>query len=167
MHASAQALATAADGGRPPPRRRAAAQSPFARSPRTHFARFVIIDDVVYNGRIRANTLIDGGRRDDDPAGRPAAVDRLPLPFLLFVGDFDAPSGDRRERDAYLAELWSDDGAAICAHLRLSATASTAVDRTRVFADYIARMPGRDDDAVQRLLDRWPPRCRPAPVRPF
>src|SRR5208283_1983804 len=32
-------------------------QSPFARNTRNHFARFVIIDDVAYNGRVTQNSL--------------------------------------------------------------------------------------------------------------
>ena len=33
-------------------------QSPFARNRRNHFARFVIIDDVAYTGRMGRNTLL-------------------------------------------------------------------------------------------------------------
>lgn len=48
--------------------------SPFARSPRTHFARFVVIDDVVFNGREAVNALrvgrtaIGSIRRSTGPA---------------------------------------------------------------------------------------------------
>ncbi len=33
-------------------------RSPFARSTRNHFARFVVIDDVAYNGREQPDTLL-------------------------------------------------------------------------------------------------------------
>src|SRR5262249_2178384 len=34
--------------------------SPFARCTRTHFARLVVLDDVIFNGRMPKNTLIEG-----------------------------------------------------------------------------------------------------------
>jgi hypothetical protein len=91
--------------------------SPFARDPRTHFARFVLVDDVAFNGRVHRDaigTAIRGalggvlGRRipGADPT-QPDRVDHLPHPYLIFVCDFDAASGEPAELDRYLHGLWS------------------------------------------------------------
>jgi hypothetical protein len=80
-------------------------QSPFARNTRNHFARFVIIDDVAYNGRTGRNTLVDAVAETVLTAAQPQ--DHLRCPFLLFTADFDAASGSDAERDAYLVELWN------------------------------------------------------------
>ena len=80
--------------------------SPFARSTRTHFARFVVIDDVAFNGRVPLNALrvaIDRARRDPRIHG---PSDQLSSPYLLFCADFDAASGDEAELRGYLVELW-------------------------------------------------------------
>jgi hypothetical protein len=86
-------------------------QSPFARNTRNHFARFVIIDDVAYNGRQTENSICLALRNafskiktnlvDAQPQ------DHLTCPFLLFSADFDAASGADTERDSYLATLWN------------------------------------------------------------
>jgi hypothetical protein len=92
-------------------------QSPFARNPRTHFCRFVVIDDVVFNGRVP----VDGIRNaimGTDPV-RPRSVDRLSTAYLLFVVDVDAVLEDGAAlpeelsasqqdavRDAYARKLW-------------------------------------------------------------
>jgi hypothetical protein len=83
-------------------------QSPFARSTRTHFARFVIIDDVAYVGRSGRNALLGGVAGDNMTVAQPQ--DHLRCPFLLFTADFDADNGSAEERDSYLAELWSTMG---------------------------------------------------------
>lgn len=91
--------------------------SPFARDGRTHFARFVVVDDVAFNGRMHRDaigTAIRGaiggalGRRitGADPT-QPFPVDHLPHPYLIFVCDFDAKSGEAAELEAYLRGLWS------------------------------------------------------------
>jgi hypothetical protein len=91
--------------------------SPFARDARTHFARFVVLDDVAFNGRIRRDAIgtalraaIGGalGRRvpGADPT-QPDRVDHLPYPYLILVCDFDAKSGDAAELEGYLRGLWS------------------------------------------------------------
>lgn len=84
---------------------RGGGQSPFARNTRNHFARFVIIDDVDYNGRTGRNTLINALAGTVLTVAQPQ--DHLQCPFLLFAVDFDAASGSDAERDAYLAELWN------------------------------------------------------------
>lgn len=78
--------------------------NPFARTTRTHFARIIVLDDVIYNGRVSGNALWDR-ITGVDPLD-PQPVDRLTTPFLIFVADFDAASGSDTERDAYLTTLW-------------------------------------------------------------
>jgi hypothetical protein len=79
--------------------------SPFARHSRTHLARFVVIDDVVYNGRNPCDPIwmrLTG----KDPIN-PQPVDRLKCPYLMFAADIDTASGDDGALKAYLTELWS------------------------------------------------------------
>jgi hypothetical protein len=78
--------------------------SPFARSRGTHFVRLFVLDDVVFNGRMPRNTLVDKLRKTD--MLKPQPVDRLSTPFLFFNVDFDAENGTDRERDLYLTDLW-------------------------------------------------------------
>jgi hypothetical protein len=91
--------------------------SPFARDPRTHFARLFLVDDVAFNGRDRRDAVVTAikgplgsalGRRlpGADPT-QPDPVDHLPHPFLVFVCDFDAATGDLGELQSYLRGLWS------------------------------------------------------------
>lgn len=91
--------------------------SPFARNTRNHFARFVIIDDIAYNGREQPNTLLvsigelapikalQKYKQQLNPVvAQPQ--DHLASPFLFFSSDFDATTGDAADRDSYLCELW-------------------------------------------------------------
>ena len=87
---------------------RGGGQSPFARNKRNHFARFVIIDDVAYPGRMGRNTLWGRVRGVDLVVAQPQ--DHLNCPFLVFVLDFDAKSGADSQRDSYLVELWNTMG---------------------------------------------------------
>jgi hypothetical protein len=79
--------------------------SPFAGNTTTHFARFVVIDDVVFNGRVSCDAILSTILGVDPMEAQP--VDQLARPFLLFVADFDAASGDDGELKSYLATLWS------------------------------------------------------------
>jgi hypothetical protein len=83
-------------------------QSPFAQSLRTHFARFVIIDDVAYNGRDGRNVVLVTVTNEILTTAQPQ--DHLTCPFLLFAADFDTKSGADEERDSYLTELWNTMG---------------------------------------------------------
>src|SRR6185437_5677511 len=135
-------------------------QSPFAKSTRTHFARFVVIDDVAYPGRLSGNTLVAAATGVVLTDAQPQ--DNLNCPFLLFVVDFDAASGDDGERDAYLSELWnamSDD----LANLFRFCRGFNATDG-KGFAAYIAKcqlettMSFNDYYAVTPNLPSWPKR---------
>ncbi len=91
--------------------------SPFSRNLRTHLCRFVIIDDVVYNGR-PPSTALGNSLRGVDPI-EPEPVDRLNAAYLLFAAEFDAvteegaplpteltESAQDRVRDSYAKRLW-------------------------------------------------------------
>jgi len=79
--------------------------SPFARNRRTHFARFAVIDDVIYNGRNPSDSLLATLLGTNPISAQP--VDELSCSYLLFVADFDAPSGDPGELKSYLMELFA------------------------------------------------------------
>lgn len=79
--------------------------SPFARSDRTHFARFAIIDDVAFNGRGQRDPIRVALLGPEPSVHDP--VDRLHCAYLLFVADFDAASGAESELAGYLTHLWS------------------------------------------------------------
>ena len=83
-------------------------QSPFARNTRNHFARFVVIDDVAYNGRKQPNTLWTTFRGLNPIVAQPQ--DHLSCPFLLYATDFDAASGADSERDSFVTLLWDTMG---------------------------------------------------------
>jgi len=82
--------------------------SPFARNTRTHFARFVVIDDTVYNGRTPINALrvAIGGNADRLNPATPQPVDQLTCAYLFFAADFDATDGNEAQLRSYLLELW-------------------------------------------------------------
>jgi hypothetical protein len=79
--------------------------NPFARNTATHFARFAVLDDVVFNGRVSGNTLIDAILKRNPLTAQP--VDRLTTPFLIFCADFDAPTGTKADLKIYLEKLWA------------------------------------------------------------
>lgn len=78
--------------------------SPFSRNTRTHFARFAVIQDVAYNGRVPQDALKTAIKGPNPVV--PQEVDHLTCPFLLFTADFDAPGGAKGEPGKYLRELW-------------------------------------------------------------
>ncbi|NKC32865.1 hypothetical protein [Falsiroseomonas selenitidurans] len=80
--------------------------SPFARSDRTHFARFAVLDDVAFNGRGQRDPIAVSLRLAKPPS-EADPVDRLPCSFLILVVDFDAPDGSDAALDDYLAHLWA------------------------------------------------------------
>ncbi|HEX5183688.1 MAG TPA: hypothetical protein VFW19_11130 [Allosphingosinicella sp.] len=80
-------------------------QSPFARSTRTHFARFVILDQPYYNGRDHQDAILATIEGTDLLKAQPH--DRLACPYLLVMIDFDpADRSGAGEPRAYLEHLW-------------------------------------------------------------
>jgi hypothetical protein len=129
--------------------------SPFARNKSTHFVRMFVLDDVVFNGRMPRDTLLDKLRKTD--MLKPQPVDRLSTPFLFFNVDFDAENGSDRERDLYLTELWQESSEALTKvfqHCQGFDTVTTAQD----FCRYIGRcqlettMPFNDYWSMQPTL---------------
>jgi len=97
--------------------------SPFAKSLRTHFCRFVIIEDAVFNGRETDNALLTSSGLRKPPL-EPKHVDQLPCAYLMCCVDLDAvkepgqklPSQLTTEqqneiRDHYLEALWASGSA--------------------------------------------------------
>ena len=120
--------------------------------PRTHFARFVVIDDIAYNGRDPVDAIRAAAKGIDPITAGP--TDSLPCPYLLFVADFDAASGDVTELRDYLAYLWRLMEPELRAIMGYCTDFGRRVTDAASFSAYIAGLPGRDDDAVQRLLAR-------------
>src|SRR5580658_6266961 len=110
-------------------------QSPFARNKRNHFARFVIIHDVAYNGREQGNKLLSLG--ENLTVAQPQ--DHLSCPYLLFAADFDAKSGADAERDSYLTELWTTMGAELRDIFRFCQGFDSDEKKEGYFAKYVAR----------------------------
>jgi hypothetical protein len=79
--------------------------NPFARCTMTHFARFAVLDDLVFNGRLSGDTLISKIRGVNPLT--PQKVDRLSTPFLIFTTDFDAANGGDDALRTYLTNLWT------------------------------------------------------------
>jgi len=112
-------------------------RSPFARSKRTHFARFAIIDDVAYTGRTARDTLVNSFAGTVLTDAQPQ--DHLRCPFLLFSADFDAANGSDAERDAYLTELWNEMGGDLRGILTFCHGFEAQVKDAASFAAYMAR----------------------------
>jgi hypothetical protein len=110
-HLIREALAAMPMGERTAASEGAGNASPFARSKSTHFVRMFVLDDVVFNGCVPGNTLVDALRKTD--LLKPQPVDRLSTPFLFFIVDFDAEAGTDRERDVYLTDLWQQSSEAL------------------------------------------------------
>ncbi|MGF1551149.1 MAG: hypothetical protein ACFBWO_01445 [Paracoccaceae bacterium] len=123
--------------------------SPFSRNRRTHLARFVIIDDVPYNGRVPRDPIL-GSLRGANPI-TPEPVDRLTTPYLFFGADIDAvaedgatlpkyldEAGRRRMRDAWARELW-DTMAPELRSVFENCHGFEAVEDAEGFARYLAR----------------------------
>jgi hypothetical protein len=136
-------------------------QSPFARNTRNHFARFVVIDDVAYNGRLQPNTLWTTLRGLNPIVAQPQ--DHLSCPFLLYVTDFDAASGADSERDSFLMLLWDTMGRELGEILTYCEGFDLDVNDAASFARYIAScqvettMPFNDYYVDPPALPIWSP----------
>jgi hypothetical protein len=136
--------------------------SPFSRSTRTHFARFAILTDVVFNGRNERNALEVALRGPNPALAEP--VDQLPCPYLVFVADFDARSGDESELRSYLDELWRTMGKELKS-IFSACYGFHGIDDSKGFQDYIlccqveTTMPFNDywvgSPRIPSLSKRW------------
>ncbi|PXA98618.1 hypothetical protein DMC47_07320 [Nostoc sp. 3335mG] len=79
--------------------------SPFSRNLRTHFTRFIVLDQPYFNGRDHSNALVNAAMGTNLLAPQP--VDQIPCPYILWTIDFDLlePAGEG-EPARYLEELW-------------------------------------------------------------
>src|SRR5258708_6237054 len=115
--------------------------TPFARVPRTHFARLFVLDDVVYNGRLPSDVLLDtvkGALKPRPPLTTAQPVDRLPAKYLVFAAAFDATSGARPERDSYLTALW-DEMSGPLIRIFVNCDGFDGVATAAQFCDYIEK----------------------------
>jgi hypothetical protein len=110
--------------------------SPFARNKRTHFVRFSVINDVIYNGRDPSDAILNAIDKTNPIIPQP--VDRLTTPFLLLSIDFDAAGGADSVRDDYLSELWSEMSAELTAVFQYCIGFDGVKDGAS-FAAYIAK----------------------------
>jgi hypothetical protein len=101
VHLVREALSRLAPAHQSPPTMKGT-DSPFASDNKTHFARFAVIDDTTYNGRMPTSAIFDQSNRLI-----PQPIDQLNCPYLLLAIDFDARKGDPSELRAYLHDLWT------------------------------------------------------------
>jgi hypothetical protein len=110
--------------------------SPFSRNHRTHFARFVVIEDVMYNARDPVDA-IRVALTGSNPV-TPQPQDALSNPFLLFVADFDAANGEASELTSYLETLWKTMEAEL-REVFSHCVGFEGIDSGETFAHYIQR----------------------------
>jgi hypothetical protein len=101
VHALREALVALPTALQSPATEHIGINSPFARDSRTHFARFAVIDNVAFNGRVQTDPIAAALR---PPRATPQ--DELHTPYLIYVTDFDAPDGTDATRDAYFENLF-------------------------------------------------------------
>jgi hypothetical protein len=121
--------------------------SPFARCTKTHFARLVVLDDVIFNGRMPKNTLIEGDVTVFQP------VDTLPTPYLFFIADFDAPQGTQAELRDWLRGVWTKMRADLDPVFEHCFQYSGKVRDADSFADY---MIAHQLETTMPFNDYWP-----------
>jgi len=130
--------------------------SPFARCTKTHFARLVVLDDVIFNGRMPEDALAVAIRREDPTVPKP--VDALPTPYLFFTADFDAPNGTEAELREWLEGVWTkmrDDLDPVFVHCFQYAQ---KVKDAKTFADY---MIAHRLETTMPFNDYWPVNTAP------
>jgi hypothetical protein len=115
---------------------RAARPSPFSRCRRTHFARFAMIDDPAFNGRVQQDAIVAAVMRVDLLEHQP--VDHLSRSWLVFVADADAADGSDASRDAWARGLWEVMEPELRAIFR-HCLGFAKVDSADSFAAYLAK----------------------------
>ncbi|MGB5834551.1 MAG: hypothetical protein WBG92_21545 [Thiohalocapsa sp.] len=121
--------------------------SPFARNRLNHLARFVVIDDAVYNGRSQTDPLLGQIKKINPIEAQP--VDRLKCSYLFLGADIDA--GPASDPDAslrrYTDSLWS----------------TMREELTEVFGHCLGFEQVTDADGFFRYIER----CRIETTMPF
>jgi hypothetical protein len=126
--------------------------SPFARCTKTHFARLVVLDDAIFNGRMPENSLLVAIKGEDPTIPRP--VDTLPTPYLFFTADFDAPQGTQAELRGWLRGVWTKMRADLDPVFVHCFQYTDKVKDADSFADY---MIAHQLDTTMPFNDYWPP----------
>jgi len=134
--------------------------SPFARNTRTHLARFVVLDDVNFNGRNPVDSIVSAALKTDLLTPQP--VDHLPSPYLIFVADFDPDASGAAEPRAYLEALWDIMTAELNAVFCYCYGWDKVTDRAS-FADFII---AREVETTLPFNDYWvgPPQLPSLPL---
>ena len=125
--------------------------APFAKCTKTHFARFAIIDDVIFNGRLPSNAIIDSLKGLDRTI--PGPSDELPGPYLLMAVDFDAPNGSDAELRDYLKDMWTRMGPELAPVFRHCFGYDQQATGPDGFADFIV---GCQLETTMPFNDYWP-----------
>src|SRR5450432_3089127 len=125
--------------------------APFAKCTKTHFARFAIIDDAIFNGRLASNAIIDSLKGLDRTIPKP--VDQLPGPYLMMVIDFDAPGGTDAQLRTYLTGMWARMGPELAPVFRHCFGYDEKATSAEGFADYII---GCQLETTMPFNDYWP-----------
>lgn len=114
----------------------AARPSPFARCRRTHFARFAMIDDPAFNGRVQDDALVATLKGVDLLAHQSA--DHLSRSWLIFTADADVSDGSDAARDAWAKGLWEAMEPELRAIFR-HCLGFGKIDSADAFAAYLAK----------------------------
>jgi hypothetical protein len=125
--------------------------APFAKCTKTHFARFAIIDDAIFNGRLASNAILDSLKGLDRTIPKP--VDQLPGPYLMMAIDFDAPDGTDAELRGYLKGMWNNMGAELAPVFRHCFGYDETAGSAEGFADYIISC---QLETTMPFNDYWP-----------
>lgn len=145
------ALAVMPTARQSPATDRAPCNSPFARCTKTHFARLVVLDNVIFNGRMPENSLAVAIKGEDPTVPKP--VDTLPTPYLFFTADVDAPGGTQAELHDWLREVWTKMRADLDPVFEHCFQYTSKVTDANSFADY---MIAHQIDTTMPFNDYWP-----------
>ncbi len=152
-HALRDTLATLPTAQQSPFSAGTSLNSPFARCTRTHFARFAVIDQPMFNGKDRHDALVTAAR-DADPTVQ-QEFDTLTRPWLLFVADFDVVSGETDGGlKSWLTGLWTKSGPEMRAVFEHCYGFERVKDASG-FADYVAQCR---IDTTMSYNEYWPGR---------
>lgn len=163
LHALREVLAALPTALQTPATEKIGINSPFARDPRTHFARLFVVDDVAFNGRNARDpikvALLGPPPSQFDP------VDRLDGAYLAYVTDFDAADGEEGTVDTYLRDLWSvmePEWRSILQHCH-------GYDRVTDAEGFAKLIRACELETTMPFNDYWQgaPPLQPLPLKPF
>jgi hypothetical protein len=150
--------------------------SPFAHNLQTHLCRFVVIEDVIYNGRIHKDAIV-ASIRGEDPID-PQPVDQLNCAYLLFAVDIDAvmdegdplpatldPAQQGKVRDAWARRLWER----MEPELRSIYENCVGFDKVATGQDFAKYMARCQVETTMPFNDYWisAPKLSNLPVKPL